>query len=574
MQVGPTEPRQKGTLLHDHENAGITGAGKKHTASRTPEPVAPAELRGFLGLQATVGNSAVVQMLRRSGLPSAEHEEHRHGAGCGHGTEQPAVQRSAVHAVLRTSGRPMDGATRKDMEARLGADFSDVRIHADAAAKTSAAEVGARAYTSGNHVVLGEGGRDKHTLAHELTHVIQQRRGPVAGTDNGDGLKVSDPSDRFEREAEANARRVMSAGVPLREDESRNAAGAPAGGSPSAGVAVQGAWWDAQEGTLKEDPPPAGYRPVKTAQESSKDAASVGYEQYVPRKPAPAGITPPSTALAAGEEAHSEVDVTTRMLNRMSRVMMGAKYDEPGGMSLGAVGSPHLALTLIDGKVHIAGNTGMKEGKRTAAMNRLSEQGMRGSEGHDERKLISLLDGEYGNEHADHAGNLRAIAEAVRDPRQLQWANTANKAPGGGKIHGEMALLDRVKTAMEAKPHPDPQGLKDWPIGGRKRDCIACHWAHAIFNRFIAEPNGYRIVTAGSHGGFFPGWEMPQWMKDHAAAKAEMTRIVKASGHDLQGNGLVLSGMTAKGEESELNPRYRTDEPYLSDSSVDEGFRL
>ncbi len=96
------------------------------------------------------------------------------------------------------------------MENRLGADFSDVRIHDDTAARASAAEVGARAYTSGNHVVIGQGGGDRHTLAHELTHVIQQRRGPVAGTDHGDGLRVSDPDDRFEREAEASATRAMS----------------------------------------------------------------------------------------------------------------------------------------------------------------------------------------------------------------------------------------------------------------------------------------------------------------------------------------------------------------------------
>jgi hypothetical protein len=54
--------------------------------------------------------------------------------------------------------------------------------------------------------VIGDGGADRHTLAHELTHVIQQRQGPVAGADNGAGLKVSDPSDRFEREAEAKRR--------------------------------------------------------------------------------------------------------------------------------------------------------------------------------------------------------------------------------------------------------------------------------------------------------------------------------------------------------------------------------
>ncbi|MFB6816795.1 DUF4157 domain-containing protein [Streptomyces sp. NPDC056347] len=176
-------------------------------------------------LQQTVGNAAVVQMLRRIGHPWAEPDtaEHQHGAGCDHmdpasapaSGDAPAVQRSTVHDVLRAPGRPMDHAIRADMEARLGADFSDVRIHDDGAARASAAEVGARAYTSGSHVVIGDGGADGHTLAHELTHVIQQRRGPVAGTDHGSGLKVSDPSDRFEREAEANATHVMAGSAPL-----------------------------------------------------------------------------------------------------------------------------------------------------------------------------------------------------------------------------------------------------------------------------------------------------------------------------------------------------------------------
>ncbi|WRZ54987.1 DUF4157 domain-containing protein [Streptomyces sp. NBC_01314] len=166
--------------------------------------------QGLLALQGTTGNAAVVQLLRRAGHSWAR-EEHRHGADCGHQSPaEPTVQRSAVHDVLRAPGQPLDSATRTDMEARLGADFSDVRIHDDSVARASAAEVGARAYTSGSHVVIGDGGADKHTLAHELTHVIQQRQGPVAGTDNGGGLKVSDPSDRFEQAAEANAHRVMS----------------------------------------------------------------------------------------------------------------------------------------------------------------------------------------------------------------------------------------------------------------------------------------------------------------------------------------------------------------------------
>jgi hypothetical protein len=129
--------------------------------------------------------------------------------------DEPVVaQRSTVHDVLRSAGRPLGEDVRQEMEMRLGADFSSVRIHTGAAARRSAAEIGARAYTSGEHVVIGDGGADRHTLAHELTHVIQQRQGPVAGTDHGDGLSVSDPGDRYERAAENNARRVMRRRLP------------------------------------------------------------------------------------------------------------------------------------------------------------------------------------------------------------------------------------------------------------------------------------------------------------------------------------------------------------------------
>nr|WSX54868.1 DUF4157 domain-containing protein [Streptomyces sp. NBC_00974] len=199
----------------------------RRTAAPQQEAAAPV---GLMGLQASVGNAAVVQMLRRAGH-GRDQEQHQHTDGCGHQqSEQHALQRSAVHDVLRAPGRPLDAATRSDMEARLGADFSDVRIHDNSAAKASASEVGARAYTSGSHVVIGAGGSDKHTLAHELTHVIQQRQGPVAGTDNGSGLKVSDPSDRFEREAEANAGRVMAPGHQAATDVRRHGApSAPSG---------------------------------------------------------------------------------------------------------------------------------------------------------------------------------------------------------------------------------------------------------------------------------------------------------------------------------------------------------
>ena len=64
------------------------------------------------------------------------------------------------------------------------------------------------AYTSGSHIVIGDGGADTHTLAHELTHVTQQRHGPVPGTSHRSGFDVSDPFDAYEKAAEANAAQI------------------------------------------------------------------------------------------------------------------------------------------------------------------------------------------------------------------------------------------------------------------------------------------------------------------------------------------------------------------------------
>jgi hypothetical protein len=114
----------------------------------------------------------------------------------------------------------MDEATRSDMEARFGQDFDDVRIHTGSAAHESARSVDASAYTAGSNIVFQRNQYDPSSsggrlaLAHELTHVVQQRTGPVDGTDAGGGIRVSDPSDRFEREAVATASRVMSGPAP------------------------------------------------------------------------------------------------------------------------------------------------------------------------------------------------------------------------------------------------------------------------------------------------------------------------------------------------------------------------
>nr|WP_235032699.1 DUF4157 domain-containing protein [Actinacidiphila yanglinensis] len=169
-------------------------------------PGAPLDRAGLTALQRAAGNAVVARLV--------EERRHTHGPGCGH--PDGTVQRSAVHEVLHGAGRPMDGELQQEMETRFGgADFSDVRLHTGAQARRSAEEVGARAYTSGSSIVIGDGGADKHTLAHELGHVLQQRQGPVGGVADPRGLSISTPDDPLEVAAERQAHEVMRGQVPV-----------------------------------------------------------------------------------------------------------------------------------------------------------------------------------------------------------------------------------------------------------------------------------------------------------------------------------------------------------------------
>jgi hypothetical protein len=88
----------------------------------------------------------------------------------------------SVHEVLRSSGQPLDAATRAFMEPRFGYDFSRVRVHSGSPAEQSARDVNARAYTVGHNVILGSPRfapgthQERRLIAHELAHVLQQGR--------------------------------------------------------------------------------------------------------------------------------------------------------------------------------------------------------------------------------------------------------------------------------------------------------------------------------------------------------------------------------------------------------------
>ncbi|MDD9717755.1 DUF4157 domain-containing protein [Dinoroseobacter sp. PD6] len=100
---------------------------------------------------------------------------------------EPPLRKGFLQRLLelRRGGRPLPDTVRSEMEARIGEDFSDVRIHTGREASDLAAEIHARAFTVGRDVVFAGDSfapatlSGRHLIAHELTHVVQQR-GPRA----------------------------------------------------------------------------------------------------------------------------------------------------------------------------------------------------------------------------------------------------------------------------------------------------------------------------------------------------------------------------------------------------------
>ena len=84
-------------------------------------------------------------------------------------------------------GQPLDGSTRTRMESAFGESFSQVRVHDDAPTAGLARDLGAQAFTLGEHVAFGQGSFRPGTpagdalLAHELAHVVQQSGGVLSG---------------------------------------------------------------------------------------------------------------------------------------------------------------------------------------------------------------------------------------------------------------------------------------------------------------------------------------------------------------------------------------------------------
>jgi hypothetical protein len=146
------------------------------------------------------------------GVPGRRTANEVHAAAA-RGTATPSAALPHADLIQRAFGRH---------------DISRIRAHTGSEATAATRAMGAQAYATGDHVVLGAG-VDLHTVAHEAAHVVQQRAGVhLAGG-------VGAQSDVYERHADAVADAVV-AGRSAEQLLDHGPAGAGSGGG---GGAVQ-----------------------------------------------------------------------------------------------------------------------------------------------------------------------------------------------------------------------------------------------------------------------------------------------------------------------------------------------
>ena len=124
------------------------------------------------------------EKIQRRAKKELEEEEKVQRKNSGPGTSPGNNVARYIHS-LNGKGRTLPTHTQYFFAARMGYDFSNVRVHTDSEATRSAQEVHAHAYTVGSNIVFNEGQCDtesnegKKLMAHELTHVMQQNGSPT-----------------------------------------------------------------------------------------------------------------------------------------------------------------------------------------------------------------------------------------------------------------------------------------------------------------------------------------------------------------------------------------------------------
>jgi len=187
--------------------------------------------------QQTAGNQAVNQLLRQYAAGQAqslqrEEDDNPLMTKREVGIEGGPVSQATTQRIesARGSGASLDTGARAQMESVFGASFEDVRVHSDSESDVLNRKVSATAFTTGSDIFFRQGayqpGSSEGTnlLAHELTHVVQQR-----GMSGSGPLTVGPAGDSYEQEADAASSAVAStaqSGVPVAQRDLEEGAAA------------------------------------------------------------------------------------------------------------------------------------------------------------------------------------------------------------------------------------------------------------------------------------------------------------------------------------------------------------
>jgi Domain of unknown function (DUF4157) len=223
---------------------------------------------GVSSLQSTIGNAAVARLLQREGAPEEEELQAKHDTALAQregdeeeeimakhdssvaqreGEEEEEVmakhdglaQREGAPEVglagggvsdglagridaARGSGSPLDDGTKSTMEGALGTPLDGVRVHVGGESDQLNQAITAKAFTTGNDVFVRSdqwapgSSSTQRLMAHELTHVAQQREG-IGGAGSGMSVGAADTAEEHEADGVADA--VMQRVAQRHEDD-------------------------------------------------------------------------------------------------------------------------------------------------------------------------------------------------------------------------------------------------------------------------------------------------------------------------------------------------------------------
>ena len=150
----------------------------------------------------------ITPLVQRQVDPEEEEEELQAKATSGRLSEINSNLESQIQS-FKGGGKPLSENDRAFFEPRFVRDFSHVRVHTESSAADTAKSINARAFTLGNHVVMGSGEYHPNSrsgqrlLGHELTHVIQQGEGRTSNKAQHRESIESDPIDAVPGKVEA-----------------------------------------------------------------------------------------------------------------------------------------------------------------------------------------------------------------------------------------------------------------------------------------------------------------------------------------------------------------------------------